>query len=77
MTRTGLDGYLKARGFTRVILCGLALDYCVAWTAIDARQAGFEVAVVQEATAAIDLEGSKKRMLSEMRLAGVKLNLTA
>jgi nicotinamidase/pyrazinamidase len=77
MTRTGLDGYLKARGFTRVVLCGLALDYCVAWSAIDARQAGFDVGIVQEATAAIDLDGSKKRMLNEMRLAGVKLNLTA
>ena len=42
MTRTGLDGYLKARGFTRLVICGLALDYCVAWSAIDARQAGFE-----------------------------------
>ena len=37
MTRTGLDGYLKARGFTRLVLCGLALDYCVAWSALDAR----------------------------------------
>ena len=46
MTRTGLDGYLKARGFTRLVFCGLALDYCVAWSAIDARQAGFDVAVV-------------------------------
>ena len=77
MTRTGLDGYLKARGITRLVLCGLALDYCVAWSAIDARQAGFEVAVVQEATAAIDLEGSKKRMLTEMRQAGIRLNATA
>jgi len=77
MTRTGLDGYLKARGFTRLIFCGLALDYCVAWSAIDARQAGFDVAVVQEATAAIDLEGSKKRMLTEMRQAGINLHATA
>ena len=77
MTRTGLDGYLKARGFTRLIFCGLALDYCVAWSAIDARQAGFDVGVVQEATAAIDLEGSKKRMLTEMRQAGINLHLTA
>ena len=77
MTRTGLDGYLKARGITRVVLCGLALDYCVAWSAIDARQAGFDVAVVQEATAAIDLDGSKKRMLTEMRQAGIRLNATA
>ena len=76
MTRTGLDGYLKARGITKLALCGLALDYCVAWSAIDARQAGFEVGVVQEATAAIDLDGSKKRMLNEMRVAGINLGLT-
>jgi len=77
MTRTGLDGYLKARGFTRLILCGLALDYCVAWSAIDARQAGFEVAVVVEATAAIDLEDSRRKMLTAMRQGGINLNWTA
>ena len=77
MTRTGLAGYLKARGLSRLIFCGLALDYCVAWSAIDARQAGFDVGVVLEATAAIDLEGSRKRMLTEMRQAGINLNLTA
>jgi nicotinamidase/pyrazinamidase len=76
MTRTGLDGYLKARGITRLIFCGVALDYCVAWSAIDARQAGFDVAVVQEATAAIDLEGSRRRMLTDMRYAGVNLAMT-
>ncbi|HAX93847.1 MAG TPA: bifunctional nicotinamidase/pyrazinamidase, partial [Bacteroidales bacterium] len=65
MTRTGLDGYLKARGFTKLVFCGLALDYCVAWSAIDARQAGFDVAVVVEATAAIDLDDSRKRMMSD------------
>jgi nicotinamidase/pyrazinamidase len=74
MTRTGLDGYLKARGLTRLTFCGLALDYCVAWSAIDARQAGFEAAVVVEATAAIDLDGSRRKMLTEMRQAGVDLN---
>ena len=77
MTRTGLDGYLKARGLSRLIFCGLALDYCVAWSAIDARQAGFDVGVVLDAAAAIDLEGSRKRMLTEMRQAGINLNLTA
>jgi nicotinamidase/pyrazinamidase len=77
MTRTGLDGYLKARGFTKLTFCGLALDYCVAWSAIDARQAGFDVAVVVEATAAIDLDGSRKRMLTEMRQGGINLNATA
>jgi nicotinamidase/pyrazinamidase len=74
MTRTGLDGYLKARGFTRVVLCGLALDYCVAWSALDARQAGFEVTVMVDATAAIDLDGSRKKMLSEMRQAEIRLD---
>jgi len=77
MTRTGLDGYLKARGFTKLTFCGLALDYCVAWSAIDARQAGFDVAVVVEATAAIDLDGSRKRMLTEMRQGGINLHATA
>ena len=77
MTRTGLDGYLKARGFTKLTFCGLALDYCVAWSAIDALQAGFDVSVVVEATAAIDLDGSRKRMLTEMRQGGIKLNATA
>jgi len=76
MTRTGLDGFLRARGFKRLIFCGQAQGYCVAWSAIDARQAGFDVAVVQEATAAIVLEGSRKRMLSEMRQAGINLNIS-
>lgn len=77
VTQTGLDGYLKARGFTRLVLCGLALDYCVAWSAIDARQAGFDVAVVVAATAAIDLDGSREKMLVEMRRAGIDLGTTA
>jgi nicotinamidase/pyrazinamidase len=76
-TPTGLDGYLKVRGFTRVVLCGLALDYCVAWSALDARQAAFDVTVMVEATAAIDLEGSRRKMLTEMRQAGVTLDASA
>jgi nicotinamidase/pyrazinamidase len=77
MTRTGLDGYLKARGFSRVVLCGLALDYCVAWSALDALQAGFDVAVSVEATAAIDLDSSREKMLVEMRQARIDLGVTA
>jgi len=77
MTRTGLDGYLKARGLMRVTLCGLAFDYCVAWSAIDALQAGFDVSVASEATAAIDLDDSKRRMTRELRQAGIKLDVTA
>ncbi|TXM87350.1 isochorismatase family protein, partial [Methylobacterium sp. WL103] len=45
-TRTGLAGYLRERGVGRVVLCGLATDYCVAWSALDARAAGFEAVVV-------------------------------
>jgi nicotinamidase/pyrazinamidase len=73
MTRTGLDGYLKARGITKVVLCGLALDFCVGWSALDARQAGFDTTVAVDATAAIDLEGSRRKMLSEMRQAGIRI----
>jgi len=73
MTRTGLDGYLKARGIMKIELCGLALDFCVGWSALDARQAGFDVSVAVDATAAIDLDGSRKKMLAEMRQAGIRL----
>jgi nicotinamidase/pyrazinamidase len=72
-TRTGLEGYLKERGFRRLVICGLALDYCVAWSALDARQAGFDVTVIVDATAAIDLDDSRNKMLIEMGQAGVRL----
>lgn len=53
-TPTGLAGYLRERGFTELHICGLARDYCVAWTAADARAAGFDVTVVEEACRAIN-----------------------
>jgi nicotinamidase/pyrazinamidase len=71
-TSTGLAGYLKERGFESLFVCGLATDFCVAWTALDARAAGFEVSVVEDACRAIDLEGSLKRAWAEMTAAGVK-----
>ena len=77
VTPTGLEGYLKARGLSRIVLCGLALDYCVAWSALDAREAGFDVGVVIQATAAIDLNGSREKMLTEMRQAGIDLGVIA
>src|SRR5579863_1899739 len=52
-TRTGLAGYLRDLGVTRVYCCGLATDYCVAFSALDARLAGFEVAVIDDASRAI------------------------
>ncbi|HLH94731.1 MAG TPA: bifunctional nicotinamidase/pyrazinamidase [Xanthobacteraceae bacterium] len=57
-THTGLAGYLRERGFARVFLAGLALDYCVRFSAEDARREGFEVFVIEEACRGIDLNGS-------------------
>ena len=72
-TPTGLAGYLRERGFERITICGLALDYCVFFSAVDAREAGFEVAVALDACRGIDLDGSLARALAEMRAAGVEL----
>lgn len=71
-TSTGLAGYLRERGFRSVFVCGLATDFCVAWTALDGRAAGFEASVIEDACRAIDLEGSLERAWADMRAAGVK-----
>ncbi|WP_244848630.1 bifunctional nicotinamidase/pyrazinamidase [Caballeronia sp. SL2Y3] len=70
-TPTGLAGYLREVGAKRVWLAGLATDYCVAWSALDARAAGFEASVIEDACRAIDLNGSLDRAWSDMRAAGV------
>jgi len=72
-TPTGLAGYLRERGFERVTLCGLATDFCVFFSAIDARAAGFATTVVLEASRAIDIDGSLSGALAAMRDAGVVL----
>lgn len=71
-TVTGLAGYLKARGVKTVYVTGLATDFCVAWTAMDARKAGFEVAVIEDACRAIDLNGSLAAAWKQMAAKGVK-----
>lgn len=71
-TPTGLGGYLKQRGIKRVYVTGLATDFCVAWTALDARKLGFEVFVVEDATRAIDLNGSLAAAWKKMTASGVK-----
>jgi nicotinamidase/pyrazinamidase len=68
---TGLAGYLRERGIERVFLCGLATDFCVAWSAVDARKAGFEVTVVDDACRAIDTGGSLAAAGRDMAAAGV------
>lgn len=70
-TPTGLAGYLRESGVKRVWCCGLATDYCVAWTALDARAAGFEAVVVEDGCRAIDLDGSLERAWRDMEAAGV------
>jgi nicotinamidase/pyrazinamidase len=71
-TTTGLAGYLKERKMTRIFVCGLATDFCVAWSALDARAAGFEASVVEDACRAIDLQGSLGRAWDDMSRAGVR-----
>jgi nicotinamidase/pyrazinamidase len=71
VTLTGLAGYLRERGFGRVFLAGLATDFCVAYSAVDARNAGFEVVVVEDACRAIDANGSLAAAWSRMSNAGV------
>ena len=71
-TATGLGGYLKARGIKTVYVTGLATDFCVAWTAMDARKAGFNVYVIEDATRAIDLNGSLAAAWKQMTAKGVK-----
>jgi nicotinamidase/pyrazinamidase len=71
-TTTGLGGYLRERGLTDLYVCGLATDFCVAWTALDGRAAGFDVTVIEDACRAIDLQGSCAKAWQEMTQAGVK-----
>ena len=66
-----LAGFLKEKGFRELFVCGLATDFCVAWTALDARATGFEVSVIEDACRAIDLEGSAARAWTDLRAAGV------
>ncbi len=70
-TATGLAGYLRERGLTRVFVCGLATDYCVHFSALDAAREGFEAVVVEDACRGIDLEGSLAAANQAMAEAGV------
>lgn len=72
-TRTGLEGYLRERGITAVTLVGLATDFCVQYSALDAARLGFEVTVDMGLCRAIDLDGSLAAARSAMAGAGVRL----
>jgi nicotinamidase/pyrazinamidase len=71
-TSTGLAGYLRQRGIKTVFVTGLATDFCVAWTALDAKRMGFETYVVEDACRAIDLNGSLDAAWKQMKAKGVK-----
>lgn len=73
VTPTGLEGYLRSRWVTAVTLVGLATDYCVAYSALDAARLGFTATVLEGATRAIDLNGSLAEAREKMRAAGVAL----
>eukprot|EP01037_Dinobryon_pediforme_P017477 gene17477-17670_t len=71
-TRTGLAAYLRERGLTRLFLAGLATDFCVAFSALDAAQSGFETHVITDLCRAIDQNGSLEQAMQRMTAAGVK-----
>ena len=72
-TATGLRGYLQERGISKLVLVGLATDFCVAWSAVDAVGLGFDTTVVLSACAAIDSAGSLQTQLQAMQQAGVRV----
>jgi nicotinamidase/pyrazinamidase len=69
-TATGLAGYCRERGFRRVFCVGLATDFCVAWTALDAKAAGFEAFVIEDACRAIDTGGSLEKAFADLDRVG-------
>jgi nicotinamidase/pyrazinamidase len=72
-TPTGLEGYLRSRGITKLTMVGLALDFCVNYSAVDAAKLGFEVTVRRDLCRAIDLNGSLDAAVEGMQAAGVTL----
>ncbi|NIX77550.1 bifunctional nicotinamidase/pyrazinamidase [Microvirga sp. c23x22] len=72
-TSTGLAGYLRERGFNRVFVAGLATDFCVTWTALDAKAAGFDTYLIEDASRPIDTNGSLARAQNDLKAAGVHI----
>ncbi len=72
-TSTGLTGFLRDKGITRVFCCGLATDFCVLYSLIDARAQGFDAVLIQDASRGIDLNGSMAGALAQLAAAGVSV----
>jgi nicotinamidase/pyrazinamidase len=73
ITPTGLNGYLADRGAREVWIAGLATDFCVGYSALDAARLGYQVTLIEDASRGIDLDGSLDRSMNEMRAAGVRI----
>lgn len=73
ITQTGLSGYLADRGITELTFAGLATDFCVAWSALDAARLGYATSIVLPACRAIDLDGSLDAALGQLKDASVRL----
>ncbi|WP_299681185.1 bifunctional nicotinamidase/pyrazinamidase [uncultured Roseobacter sp.] len=73
VTPTGLEGYLRTRGIERLVMAGLALDFCVNFSAVDAAKLGFTVTVREDLCRAIDLDGSLAAARDGMGATGVRL----
>ena len=71
ITPTGLQGWLKERSITRIFVCGLATDFCVCYSALDGIKLGFEVVLIEDASAGINLQGSLEEAYRQMKAAGV------
>ena len=76
-TPTGLDGYLRSRGVGKIFCAGLATDFCVRYSAVDAVRLGFEAVLIEDACRAIDLDGSLGAAMKEMRELGVAIEQTS
>lgn len=72
-TQTGLSGFLKGLNIDSLYICGLATDFCVKWSAIDGIEEGFEIYVVEDGVAGIDINQSVEESWKEMKAAGVKV----
>ncbi|MBR2960157.1 MAG: bifunctional nicotinamidase/pyrazinamidase [Burkholderiaceae bacterium] len=72
-THTGFHAYCQDRFINRLYICGLATDFCVMWTALDAIHLGYEVFLVTDATRGINMNGSLEAAMDHMKMAGVKM----
>jgi nicotinamidase/pyrazinamidase len=72
-TPTGLAGYLRERGVSSIVVAGLATDFCVRYSAVDAAKLGFEVTLVEDACRAIDMDGSLAAAMAEMNERNIRI----